>query len=262
MKTRRWAVAGLAVAVSLAFATGCGKDSDEPGTTPSPTPPNPKDALVASVAEIQKNSFTFDMKATNATGTGSVDPAAKSAAVKLNFEESGVKFLMELLILADDNYMKIDFGGLKVPGMPPPDKWQHIDRTKLKDQEALDLFNIDDADPAGAKDIFNAIVNVESAGERKYKGTVDLTKATDAGIVDEDVVKALGEQAKAVPFEATVDDKGRLASLRLDIPAAGTAKAQTWEINYSNYGTAPKLEKPPASEVQEASKAVYDMLNS
>lgn len=263
MKTRRWAIAGLAVVASLAFATGCGKDSDEPGTTPSPTPA-PKDALIASVAELQKSSFTFDMKAAGATGTGSVDPATKSGTIKMNIgdAQSGAKFMMEMLLLGDDFYLKLDFGALKVPGMPPPDKWQHVDRTKLTDPDEVNLDLSKDTDPAGAKEIFDAIVTVEKTGDRQYRGTTDLTKAAEADIVDEDIVKALGEQAKAVPFEATLDDKGRLASLRLDIPAAGSAKAQTWEVSYSNYGAAPKLEKPPAAEVQEASKTVYDMLNS
>ncbi|HET8659500.1 MAG TPA: hypothetical protein VFM55_10935 [Micromonosporaceae bacterium] len=259
MKTRRWAIAGLAVAASLAFATGCGTDSDEPGTTPSPTPA-PKDALIASVAELQKTSFAFEMKVAEATGTGSVDPAAKAATMKMDFSDAKSEFLMEMLLLADDFYLKLNFGDLKLPGMPPPDKWQHVDKTKLTNLEALDLDITKDADPAGAKEIFDAIVTAEKTGDRQYKGTTDLSKATKAGVVDEDAVKALGDQAKAVPFEATLDDQGRLTNLKLSIPAAGTAKAQVWEVTYSNYGAAVKLEKPPASEIQEAPKSVYDLL--
>jgi len=263
VKTRRWAIAGLAVAASLAFATGCGTDNDEPGTTPSPTPA-PKDALIASVAELQKNSFTFEMKVAEATGTGSVDPAAKAAAMKMNFSDdtSAAKFQMDMLLLADDFYLKLDFGDLKLPGLPAPDKWQRVDKTKLTSADDLDIDIAKDADPAGAKEIFDAIVTVEKTGDRQYKGTTDLSKAAEAGMVDEDVVKTLGDQAGAVPFEATLDDQGRLANLKLNIPAAGTTKAQTWDVTYSSYGAAPKLEKPPASEIQEAPKSVYDILNS
>lgn len=265
MKTRRWAIAGLVVAASLAFATtACGTSTDEPGKTTSPTPANPKDALVASVQKLQKSSFTFEQTIAGGKGGGSVDPVAKNATVKINFQdaESGAKFAMELLLLAEDVYMKLDFGDLPVPGLPPADKWQHVDKSKLKNPKDLDLDIASDADPAGASAIFDAIVDVEKVGDRQYKGTVDLSKATDAGIVDEDVVKAVGDQAKTVPFEAALDDQGRLTSVKLSVPAVGKVKAQTWEITYSNYGSAPKLEKPPASQIQEASASVYELLNS
>jgi hypothetical protein len=105
-------------------------------------------------------------------------------------------------------------------------------------------------------------VDVQSTGDRKYTGTLDLTKATDADIVDKKIVKDLGEAAKSVPFEATLDDKGRLSSLKINVPAGTKTKAQTWEVTYSDYGTAPKVEKPPAAETMEAPQAVYNLLNS
>jgi hypothetical protein len=266
--TRRWVVAGLAVVAAAGMATAaCGTKSDDTGTstsTPSPTPAAPKDVLVASAAELGKQSFTFTIKDADATGQGTVDPTKKSGQIKADFSDatSGVKFTLDLIVVAQDSYLKLDFGALKVPGLPPKDKWQHLDRSKLKDPGDLDIDIGEKADPAGAADIFNGIVSAQSAGDRRYTGTVDLTKATDADLVDEDIVKELGDAAKAVPFEATVDDKGRLATLKIEIPASGKVKAQTWQVTYGAYGAAPTIEKPPAAQVQEAPQSLYDLLNS
>lgn len=270
MKTRRWATAGLAAVASLTFATAaCGTTNDEPGTSPttttSPTPANAKDTLVASTQQLQNTSFRFELTGAGVTGNGSVDAPADSATMKAKFsdEQTNATFAMELLILPEDRYMKLDFGALPIPGMPSKDKWQHIDLTKVKDPQSLDLDVAKDADPAGTKAIFDSIVTAEKTSDKQYKGTVDISAiAKDADLLDADVAKALGPDAKTVPFEATLDDQGRLTNLKLQIPAKGKVKAQVWEITYSDYGSAPKLEKPPASEVQEAPKSVYDLLNS
>jgi hypothetical protein len=267
VKTRRWATAGLAVAASLTFATAaCGTTSNETSTpTTSAIPANPKDALVASAQELQKTTFTFKLTGAGVTGSGSVDAPADSATMKAKFsdQETNMTFAMEFLILAEDRYMKLDFGSLPIPGLPPKDKWQHIDLTKVKDPKSLDLDVATDADPAGAKTIFDSIVTAEKTGDKQYKGTVDISAiGKDADLLDADVVKDLGPDAKTVPFEATLDDQGRLTNLKLQIPAKGKVKAQVWEITYSDYGSAPKLEKPSASEAQEAPKGVYDLINS
>ena len=70
---------------------------------------------------------------------------------------------------------------------------------------------------------------------------------------------ALGEQAKAVPFEARTDAQGRLSRMLVRIPAAGKTKASTYEVTYADYGSAPTPAEP--AQQQKAPAVVYEMLN-
>lgn len=119
----------------------------------------------------------------------------------------------------------------------------------------------DDADPAGAAALFRSIVDVEAAGPGEYRGTMDLTQAKGAELVDEETADALGEKAKAVPFRATVDSARRLTSLSVDLPAAGKEPERTHTVSYARYGKAPKVSRPPAAQVTEAPPAAYQLLN-
>lgn len=266
VKNRRMAVAGLAGLAALAFAVaGCGQaKNDNSSPSSSPTPASPKDALIASVQELQKTSFKFTIKDAESTGDGVVDPATKSGNIRAKFSDPDLSFSinMEFLLIGSDTWAKVDLGSMAgLPGLPQlPNKWMHLDRAKLSNADELGL---DDADPAGAADILAAIASVERSGDRAFTGTLDLTqgKAKEAGIVDEKIVTDLADQAKAVPFEATVDDKGRLTSLKIKVPAAGTVKAQTWEVTYSDYGAPANLTKPPAADVVEAPQSAYDLFN-
>lgn len=258
-------LAGLAVVAALAFATaGCGLGAGE--ARPSPTPKSPKDALLASVTELQKTPFTFTVKDASLTGEGAADPAATSGTFKIKVSDDELNFTLnfEFLLIKENAWVKIDFGPAAEPlGLGAVQKkWLHVDKSKVKDADDLGLGG--SADPAGSAEIFGAASAVEKVGDRQYRGTVDLTdaKAKDAGMVDEDIVTELGDQAKAVPFEATVDEQGRLVSLKILVPASGKVKAQTWEVTYSGYGTALNLTAPPAAEVVEAPSTLYDIFNA
>lgn len=265
MQIRRCAIGGLTILASLAFTTaGCGllpgrSDRAEPSATPA----SPKEVLANSVTELTRTSHKFTMKDAESTGEGAVDPQAQKANMDLVFAdvEAGLEMTLNLLVIGEDAWLKLDFGrAAGMGGLPKlPKQWMHLDKTKIQDAEELEL---DDEDPVGAAEVFEAIVTVEPAGDRLYKGTADLTKATGAALVNDDHVKALGDKAKAIPFEATVDDKGRLVSLELDVPAAGEDKAQSWEATYLDYGVPITLDKPPASEVVEAPAEAYKIFNT
>ena len=260
MAIGRWGTAALVVAASLPLATAaCAKTAG----TATLARTSPRATLIASVQEIQETSFRFKINGAGTTASGSVDVPADSAVLKANYldEQSDTKFTMDVLVIGKDSYLKLDFGDARIPGFPPPDKWQHLDQAKIKDADSLELDVSEDPDPGGAKDIFAAIVTAENAGDRRYEGTVDIS-ATDAGLLDDEVVGRLGNAAKTVPFEATLDGERRLVNLKLRIPAAPKVKAQVWEITYSDYGAAPKLRKPRAGNVQEAPSQIYELLNS
>ena len=68
-------------------------------------------------------------------------------------------------------------------------------------------------------------------------------------------VAALKDKASAVPFEATVDDKGRIASFKILVPGS-----DPWTVTYSDYGTPVAVRKPGSPVAAPA--ALYELLNS
>jgi hypothetical protein len=167
---------------------------------------------------------------------------------------------MEFILIEDESWMKLDLGGLVLPGFEglSGDKYMHVDRSKIAEIEGLQI-DADNVDPTGAELLVEAITDVKKTGEGTYSGTIDLSKTTDVGFVDEAIVTALGEQAKAVQFEAKLDAEGRLSELTAKVPAAGDVKAHELKITYFDYGSATPPQKPAASDVVEAPATLYEM---
>lgn len=276
MRTRPWATAGIALVASLALATaGCGNSgsNDDTGgdsgtSTKQEIPADPKQALAESTKGIAEGNFTFTISDYESAGKGSVHKPSNSAELSMESKPGAeVDMTAGFVITAKDKWVKFAINDPEMAALIKlPDTWQHIDPAKITDKEALKELAIDFADPnsidpAGAPAIVKAIVNVEETGEGAYQGTVDLTKAKDAGMVDADVVSKLGAKAKAVPFTAQLDEQGRLTKLTVNVPAAGKVKAHKLEATYADYGSADAAKKP-AGETDEASDAIYEILNS
>jgi hypothetical protein len=273
MNRRRWALAGLAMIASLSLATtGCANEdgnsdnnSNDTGTTASTAPADAKQALADSVKALAEGNFKFTLADSESTGSGSVHAPSKSARLTAKPKEGEGE--MGFVILDQDRWLKLDLGPELNSALKLPNKWMHIDPTKVTDSELLKEMSIEfgsaeKVDPVGSAIILNSLVTAERTGDGAYSGTVDLTKATDAGLVDEDDIDKLADKAKAIPFTAAVDGQGRLTKLTLEIPAAGAVTAHQLEATYSEYGNATAAQKPPAGQTQEAPASAYEVLNS
>lgn len=259
MRNRRWATVGVVVAACAALATAaCGTARETPGSTATGQT-DPKDALIASVEPLKTTSFKATAKLSGGISADAVvDPVAKSGTQRVSaaFPGSGASMTTEQRVIGGETYVRAEFKNLpKAPKLPAD--WMKVDLTKIKKPEN---FTVADPDPANlAATLFKGLGTVERAGDRQFKGTVDLTKATESGIVDDDVVTGLKDQAKAVPFEATVDEKGRIASFRIQVPQVGQTAAETWEVVYSDYGLSVKVDKP--AKFIPAPATAYEFLN-
>jgi hypothetical protein len=261
MKTRRWKLLGFAVAASLAFATAaCGTANDEPGTTTWPNPASPRSALLAAVAHLKTTTFKVTAKfAAGATGEAVVDPVAKVGTQKMSIAVpgTGASVVADLLVIGGESYAKTEFRNFpKAPKLPTG--WMKLDTSKLdKPQD----YTLDDPDPASlAAELFKGLGTVEQTGDGQFTGTLDLTKGTESGLVDDRTVENLKDKAKEVPFEAAVDDQGRIASFRILVPANGAAAAETWEIGYSDWGVPVTVEKPASATPAPAT--AYEFFNA
>ncbi|GIG85762.1 hypothetical protein [Plantactinospora endophytica] len=267
MTFRRWGVATLAAAALFVPAlTGCAGAGTEPGTSGTDAgavPTDAKEALLASTKEITKGNFKFTMKGADLDGAGFVHLPSKSAQMNMKAGDGEFSMDMQIVYIEPESWVKLTITGAEgVPGLEKLNsgKYQHLDQSKITGSRGLG-FDFKDVDPAGSEALTKAIVDVQKTGEGAYTGTIDLTKATGAGMVDEDAVKLLGAEAAKLPFEATLDGQGRLTAMTIKLPAVGGGKAQELTVGYSDYGAASPAKAPPAAEVVEASPETYDLFN-
>ncbi|WP_320065860.1 hypothetical protein [Micromonospora sp. RTGN7] len=269
MNLRRWSAGVLAAALFVPGLTACNNAAepsagDASAAAPA-VPADPKEALLASTKEISKGNFTFTMTGGELSGGGTVHLPSKSAEMKMTGGDAATESFsmdMHLIYLDTESWVKMDFTGPMADAIPGAKKfkgkYQHLDRSKIKDAEELQ-FDFTDVDPAGGEALIKAVTDVKKTGEGAYAGTLDVTKATGAEMFDDELVKNLAGKASALPFTAKVDAQGRLSEFAVDVPAAGDAKAQKLTVTYSDYGTAAAVQKPPASQVVEASDETYEM---
>jgi hypothetical protein len=255
-------IAATLLVPGLAACDNSNGDSPAAGSsTESGTPADPKAALVASTKGLAEGNFTFTIAADSMTGKGTFHKPSNSAQMTMTMGDEDFTIDFDLIQIQPDTWVKVDLGDLfaGVPGMEAiKDKYQHLDAAKAKDAKNLDAFK-DGADPADAAGLFEGLADVQKTGEGSYSGTFDITSVKDSVAADEDMLKALGDQAKAIPFTAELDAEGRLSELVMSVPAAGETKAQDIKVTYGDYGTATAVQKPPAGQVIEASEQTYEM---
>ncbi|MFY1626673.1 hypothetical protein ACN268_26270 [Micromonospora sp. WMMD735] len=237
-----------------------------PGSA-SPGTSEAKQALLDSTNEIRNGNFRFTMSGVGSTAEGQVHQPSQSAQMKLSIGDASSDLMMNLDLIhaKPDSWVKLDLGGKSAGSIPGAQKlnlgkYQHLDQTRIKGNKSLG-FDFEKVDPAGSAVLTQGITEVRQTGEGSYAGTLDVSKAAEAGSVDQTVISALGAQAQSVPFTAKLDPQGRLSELVVQIPAAGQSAAQDIKITYSDYGNATAAQKPAADQVVEAPQEFYNLFS-
>ncbi|MCW3838752.1 hypothetical protein ONA70_01390 [Micromonospora yasonensis] len=280
MKIRHFSAAAFAAALLIPGLTACDSSgTGDAGASASPTVSSSiapsgtpgtgdaKQALLNSTNAIRDGNFRFTMSGAGSTAEGQVHEPSQSAEMRMTIGDPSSDLMMKLDLIhaKPDSWVKLELGGKAASSVPGAQKlnlgkYQHLDQTRIKGNRALG-FDFDRLDPAGSAVLTQGVTEVRQTGEGAYAGTVDISKAAEAGSLDPAVITALGAQAKTVPFTAKVDPQGRLSELVLQVPAAGQAAAQDIKITYSDYGNATAAQKPPADQVVEAPPEFYNLFN-
>jgi hypothetical protein len=250
----RGSVTALALAVVLA---GCGIVDDITGTDASPTPTTAAAEILVKAAEsLDGVPYSFQFRNPDTVGVGAVDGRNGWLRIRLVGDRVGsARLTFEVLHVDGQHLVRSD--------PLTRDLWTRLDMKKVDParRERLEQFG----DPANAKELFAGIASAEQISERRYRGTLDLTKVTDPGasrLVDEDHVESLEhDKAASVPFEATLDSQGRLLGLRLTVPAGGGEPEQPGEISYSEHGYKPDLLGPFEGKIGPAPEGIYEIIN-
>ncbi|MGW5557419.1 hypothetical protein ACWER9_09380 [Micromonospora sp. NPDC003944] len=283
MTVRRLGAGLVAAALITPALAACasGTGTGTAGSTPSPTVTasgaaspsgapvagDAKQALLDSTKEISNGNFRFTLAGAGSTAEGLVHQPSQSAAMKISIggPSSDLAMKLDVIHFKPDSWVKLELSGPTANSLPAIKqlnlgKYQHLDQTRIKGNRNLG-FDFEKVDPAGSAVLTQGITEVRSTGTGAYAGTIDVTKAAEAGSLNAATIAALGTQAKTVPFTATVDPQGRLSELVLQLPAAGQTAAQEIKMTYSDYGAATAAQKPPADQVVEAPAELYSLFN-
>ncbi|WP_406037953.1 hypothetical protein OG799_24375 [Micromonospora sp. NBC_00898] len=278
---RRFSAAAFAAALLTPGLAACNSTgTGEAGASASPTVSgsiapsdatpgagDAKQALLNSTNEIRNGNFRFTMSGAGSTAEGQVHEPSQSAEMRVTIGDPSSDLMMKLDLIhfKPDSWVKVELGGKSASSIPGVQKlnlgkYQHLDQNRIKGNRALG-FDFDKVDPAGSAVLTQGITEVRQTGEGMYAGTLDVSKAAEAGSVDPAVITALGAQAKSVPFTAKLDPQGRLSEMVVQVPAAGQSAAQDIKITYADYGNAAAAQKPPADQVVEAPPEFYNLFN-
>jgi hypothetical protein len=269
MNTPRSAAIGTALLTAAALTlSGCGPsksaDATKAGPSASPTPsptPAAKDQLTAAMKALASTSEKFSVKvAGKQTATGAADVPDKAVQIALTLTEPGVTVKFEMVAVGADEFGKWDLGAtanrqLKVD----PKKWYKIDPAKVTDKSSLVIDPTGDtSDPLEINSTVAALSNVTTTDGKTFTGTVDLTANKDSilGAFNSDNLDKYGDKVKAVPFTATVNSQGQLATFSTN--GAGIADEFTEDVTFSDFGAA-TVTAPPASV--SATTAIYSLIN-
>ncbi|MGW4157961.1 hypothetical protein [Streptomyces sp. NPDC004788] len=212
------------VAIALVLGGGCAAPGDdaEPGGDPALTVRGAAEALVRVGSSKASTSMEMATGGTRVTirGEGGYDFRLRTGRLQVMLPsdaagESEHRPITELLV-PGALYMKNRGAGV------PADKWVRVDTTTLDDGN---LVTGGATDPAAAAELLRGARQVTYVGEvdlagvkvRHYRGTTDIAEA--ARLASPQVRGALAAAAKgfttdAVPFDAYLDEEGRLRKVR------------------------------------------------
>jgi hypothetical protein len=260
VKSRHLTTAALSLMTAFALAVaGCGgSDGAGANNKPAAQVQDPTTALAEASKKLSQNSFAVNATlGTAGTMTGKMDPAGNRGVLSSKVTAEGTTVKFDIRVIDTDFYLKMDVGGAALPGMDPK-KWIHLDGTKLPANSSLGV-KPGELDPANAEKVLKAATKVERVGDRGFKGTLDFSKLQGVAGISKKDVTGLADKGKSVPFEARVDDQGRLVNMKVDVPKVPGVDIESIDVTYSDFGTKVDVQKPAAGEVNEAPAMVYEM---
>ncbi|WP_030436383.1 LppX_LprAFG lipoprotein [Actinoplanes subtropicus] len=262
MRTPRLAGLGLATMATVALAVAGCADNTAATSTPSAagsaaptttTSADPQAAAKLSQAVEQLDQTSFTLTASSGSGfrmTGSIDAPNGKAAAQLTASGPNAEINVKTTLIGQDLYAQ-------VPGITKAGTWTHVDGSRLPANATIGL-RPGQIDPVNTANLLKATTDVKATGDTSYAGSVDLSKVAGVAGLGQVSVGASGAPVQTtVPFTATLDAQGRLATLTVNLP-----QGEPLRVTYANYGQPVQVTAPAPNEITEAPDSFYSSLGS
>jgi hypothetical protein len=142
------------------------------------------------------------------------------------------------------------------------ESWYHFDRRRFTDDNGLVLR-------CGLMDVLVVLAGVTASDQVSaghYQGTADLSEAivrSTTATLSHRATRMAQDYQSGVPFKAVVDSQARLSSLTFVLTTSSpTPQDYAFTYTFSQYGERVTVQPPPASQTQEATNAMYQLLLS
>ena len=253
---KRGIVVGLFLTALVAPLAGCGGSAADTASGASPNAggqatsksspaAKPEDVLKGAAAKLTGKSVRFTVDDGTDSSSGIYDAA--SGASKLTATVDGSK--MDVIGKGNDVY---------IGGLDPSGKWMKADATKFTGSGVSFLTT---ADPLFAVKYLATAANVKQDQPSAYSGTIDLSKVTGtdtAKRIAGAFAKSAGSSATALPFTATLDATGGLATLTVTFPKADLGgKDFKYDLKVLSVGGAETVTVPAKNTTTEAPSDLY-----
>ncbi|MDP9795274.1 hypothetical protein J2S43_003786 [Catenuloplanes nepalensis] len=266
-----------ALAAILFVLVGCaGPTSDEaaPAASSAAPLPDPKSALLASVSALDELNYEFRHgSSANGDVSGVVHGPSGTLELQHRVKKSETDIYdVRYRRIGDDEWILMDIS--RTADMPAglPDslsgkKWLPPGGISTNGFAGPLPFTKPGKGLTGVEGLVTGVVTATRKGTATFAGTLDLTGVEPGTLLlipEEAHLAALGDRARALPFQATTDHKGRIRQFSFEVPGAGEFRPDQMTLSFEQYGTARPPSAPPAGEVGSAGdlKAAQDALRT
>ncbi len=235
--------------------------SPTPATTASPDRRTPLEKIQAGIPTKSSPAYAYEIDQSDYASSGVIDARHKIAEI-VTIEADPHPFritTMTLLLTPKKTWVKIHVAPAGVRGLPKlPTGWMLIDPQRFRTADGSPyLYGTDESDPGNASTVCTTGGNVTETSPGHFRGQADVGSHDDRSILSEAELKALGKKAYNVQFAAVLDAQGRLTTMSIELPAAGTYPSRVHEIVYNKYGTVTVPKIPTAAEQTKAPAIFY-----
>jgi hypothetical protein len=261
------AAAGVAAALGAGVvACGSGHSGPQAWTLVAAAPAKTTDAGSAQFAltaatNVLGQSVSF-------TGSGAFDFTHHAGHVRFALPAALGGASVDEIVTATTIY-------LQIPSVTPAGKYAAV---KLTDVAGTDnpLSQLGNADPTAALETLRGAshdvrkvgtATIRGTSTTHYRGTIDVTAAIQAAPPSlRDKVQQTFGQVKSLPFDAYIDDQGRLRRFEqhLTLPATSATGGQTVTVESTfdlyDFGTTVHVSAPPANRTVDGSALLQQLL--
>ncbi len=278
--------------------TGCASTMARPAGYASPQ--DGKQALITATAALAEGNYSFSRTGGGGTAEGTVRlPDAASLAI------SGGIVDLSMVRTGKDHYLKVDMLQgrakeikrrfektlatskdqaerrqarfyLKYLPVLSGERWSHLDEARMKALPLPSMPSAQRPDVTGATALVGGVTSAQRTGDT-IVGTIDATKVDPELSLfrAEPVEDLLGAKAKSIPFTATLDARGRLVNMTVDVPEVALSPSAAAEnptpdpsaepmfkgfrliIKIADYGSATAPSAPPRNLTTEVNDELY-----